>query len=289
MKSLVSDSDHRVGQISRPVSVLGSQHTGSDISSKKLSSSFTPMKTVKALYTFEKGGDNELSVEAGQLLEVLNETDSMWWLCRKDVGEEGFVPVDYVEIVPSKSDERFPSRSEAEISNSFKRFDIKTDVSPHMHHLIERNQTEQQDSNSQRIEPVLNRRPEKLPPIRNSIRSEQPPVLPSRPSSKLTEESSQEIYPNQQPLDLESIQINREAWEREKKLIMEEAQQKEQERRLNEEKLRQFAEDKKFDELIKRQKELSQIAEKQAIELLEKKEFSSGPSHLELKEKEKVK
>ncbi|KAH9951730.1 hypothetical protein B0H21DRAFT_684274 [Amylocystis lapponica] len=55
------------------------------------------------LYDFTADGEDELSVQEGESLLVLEHDGDEWWKCRNAAGEEGVVPASYVEIVVSGS------------------------------------------------------------------------------------------------------------------------------------------------------------------------------------------
>ena len=49
-----------------------------------------------ANYSYEAQDDDELSLEAGQIVEILVEHENGWWLGRVN-GVEGFIPSNYVK------------------------------------------------------------------------------------------------------------------------------------------------------------------------------------------------
>ena len=49
-----------------------------------------------AKYSFKAHNDDQLSLEAGQIVEILVEHENGWWLGRVN-GMEGFVPSNYVK------------------------------------------------------------------------------------------------------------------------------------------------------------------------------------------------
>jgi actin cytoskeleton-regulatory complex protein SLA1 len=49
------------------------------------------------LYDFDGEGDDELSVNEGDRVIVLDNADDDWWKVRKG-GEEGVLPATYVEV-----------------------------------------------------------------------------------------------------------------------------------------------------------------------------------------------
>ncbi|EGN93071.1 hypothetical protein SERLA73DRAFT_127012 [Serpula lacrymans var. lacrymans S7.3] len=54
-----------------------------------------------ALYDFEGTGSDELSVQEGEHLHVLEKGGDEWWKCRNTHGEEGVVPASYLESTSS--------------------------------------------------------------------------------------------------------------------------------------------------------------------------------------------
>lgn len=51
-----------------------------------------------ALYDFVAQGDDELTVNEGESLTVVDVENDEWWLVRNARGEEGVVPAQYVEV-----------------------------------------------------------------------------------------------------------------------------------------------------------------------------------------------
>lgn len=54
------------------------------------------------LYDFTADGDDELSVQEGDRLIVLERDSDDWWKVRDSLGHEGVVPASYVELEESK-------------------------------------------------------------------------------------------------------------------------------------------------------------------------------------------
>ena len=50
------------------------------------------------LYDFTADGDDELSVQEGDKLVVIERDSEDWWKVRDSLGREGVVPASYVEI-----------------------------------------------------------------------------------------------------------------------------------------------------------------------------------------------
>jgi len=57
-------------------------------------------KRVMALYSFEGQSQDELTFNEGDILEVIEEDQSGWWRCSL-LGKIGWVPANYVELVPN--------------------------------------------------------------------------------------------------------------------------------------------------------------------------------------------
>merc|ERR1711916_23703 len=53
----------------------------------------------RALYTYDAANDTELSFKEGDILHVTEQDESGWWFAEID-GRSGFVPNNYVEVVP---------------------------------------------------------------------------------------------------------------------------------------------------------------------------------------------
>jgi len=49
-----------------------------------------------ARYSFEATHDSELPLRAGQSVEILDDGDESWWLCRDENGRRGVVPATYI-------------------------------------------------------------------------------------------------------------------------------------------------------------------------------------------------
>lgn len=51
-----------------------------------------------ALYDFTAGGEDELTVNEGDRLWVMDKSNEDWWSCRNEHGLEGVVPASYIEV-----------------------------------------------------------------------------------------------------------------------------------------------------------------------------------------------
>lgn len=62
--------------------------------------------TAVALYEFNAQGEDELSVQEGQVVTILDDSDAEWWQCSFE-GVQGVVPAQYLEIVaPGQASEQ---------------------------------------------------------------------------------------------------------------------------------------------------------------------------------------
>lgn len=55
---------------------------------------------VQVLYVFERDG---ISVAKGEVLALLDSTNSDWWRILKHDGVEGYVPANYVKTIPGET------------------------------------------------------------------------------------------------------------------------------------------------------------------------------------------
>jgi len=60
-------------------------------------------KKCRMLYTFQKNGDEEINVDEGQELVVLEDDDGTGWIRVRSGHESGLVPSSYVEMIPNHS------------------------------------------------------------------------------------------------------------------------------------------------------------------------------------------
>ncbi|KAK0630006.1 myosin-1 [Bombardia bombarda] len=56
-----------------------------------------PRITAKVLYDFASETDSELSIRAGQVIEIIKKEDNGWWLAALQAGQQAWVPAAYVE------------------------------------------------------------------------------------------------------------------------------------------------------------------------------------------------
>lgn len=84
----------------RPPSAMANPDRPSGTNGRKVSFATPVGKPATALYDFEAQGDDELTVEEGDRLFVLDDTsDDDWWKCAKQSnGQEGVVPASYIEL-----------------------------------------------------------------------------------------------------------------------------------------------------------------------------------------------
>ncbi|CAH6720938.1 protein Bzz1p [[Candida] jaroonii] len=59
--------------------------------------------TGKALYKYDATGDDETSVEVGDIFNVIDEDDGSGWTMINNNGKEGLVPTSYITIIPGSS------------------------------------------------------------------------------------------------------------------------------------------------------------------------------------------
>ncbi|MBW0478828.1 hypothetical protein O181_018543 [Austropuccinia psidii MF-1] len=84
----------------RPPSAMASPDRPPAQNGRKVSFATPVGKPATALYDFEAQGDDELTVEEGDRLYVLDDvSDDDWWKCAKHSnGQEGVVPASYIEL-----------------------------------------------------------------------------------------------------------------------------------------------------------------------------------------------
>lgn len=54
---------------------------------------------VKALYDYDAEAESELTIKEGETLLITEKHSSGWWYATNSVGQSGFVPENYVEVV----------------------------------------------------------------------------------------------------------------------------------------------------------------------------------------------
>jgi len=71
------------------------------------------LQRAKALWSYNENGSepNDLSFRAGDIIEVITETNADWWTGRLN-GKQGLFPSNYVEKIPSMSPPSYPPPSE---------------------------------------------------------------------------------------------------------------------------------------------------------------------------------
>ncbi|KAF9984357.1 actin organization and endocytosis protein [Modicella reniformis] len=62
-----------------------------------------PIGTAKALYSYVGQSAEELSVEAGEQVDIMEKPDSLWWRVRNAQSDSGMVPATYLEEVDGQS------------------------------------------------------------------------------------------------------------------------------------------------------------------------------------------
>ncbi|KAI9631309.1 hypothetical protein KEM48_014485, partial [Puccinia striiformis f. sp. tritici PST-130] len=86
--------------VNRPPSAMANPDKPSGVSCRKVSFAAPLGKPATALYDFEAQGEDELTVEEGDRLFVLDDrSDDDWWKCAmQSDGQEGVVPASYIEL-----------------------------------------------------------------------------------------------------------------------------------------------------------------------------------------------
>ncbi|CAG8728382.1 9486_t:CDS:2, partial [Racocetra persica] len=104
-------------------SVKSLDSEGKQSPARRTSGSFTPKKQVKAVYSYEGDGEDELAMEEGDIITVLEEHEG-WWIGEiiDDDGtrRRGMFPANYTEELPTKSSRRIydePNQLEDNESN----------------------------------------------------------------------------------------------------------------------------------------------------------------------------
>ncbi|XP_012683302.1 cytoplasmic protein NCK1 isoform X2 [Clupea harengus] len=66
------------------------------------------LHTVETLYPFSSSNDEELNFEKGEIMDVVEkpENDPEWWKCRKQDGQVGLVPKNYVMVLQNSDHEQ---------------------------------------------------------------------------------------------------------------------------------------------------------------------------------------
>lgn len=129
----------------------GAEQNGSDTSTRgtrsisssrsgSLSSSLASMnvgrrssesvKKVRAIFPFHAEQEDELSIEQGDSLEILNEDDDGWWIARNSKGTIGMIPSNYVELLSTQGDNSQPQAPQRTSIRSSSSSSIKKDPVP---------------------------------------------------------------------------------------------------------------------------------------------------------------
>ncbi|CAG8676998.1 19533_t:CDS:2 [Racocetra fulgida] len=87
-------------------SVKSFDSEGKQSPARRTSGSFTPKKQVKAIYSYEGDGEDELAMEEGDIITVLEEHEG-WWIGEiiddDRTRRRGMFPANYTEELPTKS------------------------------------------------------------------------------------------------------------------------------------------------------------------------------------------
>lgn len=62
-----------------------------------------PIAKAKVLYAYAGQSDEELSVESGDVVEVMDKPDPLWWRARDAHGNSGMIPAAYLEELEGQS------------------------------------------------------------------------------------------------------------------------------------------------------------------------------------------
>ncbi|KAI7965136.1 hypothetical protein MJO29_003234 [Puccinia striiformis f. sp. tritici] len=116
--------------VNRPPSAMANPDKPSGVSCRKVSFAAPLGKPATALYDFEAQGEDELTVEEGDRLFVLDDrSDDDWWKCAmQSDGQEGVVPASYIELdqgEPSGNQEAAEAAMTAAAAQSAKKFRIQ--------------------------------------------------------------------------------------------------------------------------------------------------------------------
>ncbi|OAV99849.1 hypothetical protein PTTG_09264 [Puccinia triticina 1-1 BBBD Race 1] len=114
----------------RPPSAMANPDKPQGVNSRKVSFAAPLGKPATALYDFEAQGEDELTVEEGDRLYVLDDTsDDDWWKCAmQSDGQEGVVPASYIELdqgQPSGNQEAAEAAMTAAAAESAKNWRIQ--------------------------------------------------------------------------------------------------------------------------------------------------------------------
>mmetsp|Transcript_10099 Transcript_10099/g.15255 ORF Transcript_10099/g.15255 Transcript_10099/m.15255 type:complete len:303 (-) Transcript_10099:241-1149(-) len=113
--------------------------TGIFPSSYVMETNKRPQYAVEALYDFDPENDDELPLKEGDIITVLNNLDSDWWLGELGDGRSGLIPSNYVQNIISAGDQPLKNACEKGDLDGIKKFletnpdDIKTHFTNSFH------------------------------------------------------------------------------------------------------------------------------------------------------------
>jgi uncharacterized protein YgiM (DUF1202 family) len=57
-----------------------------------------PTETATVLFAYEKNQEDEISIEGGEIVLVMEKNDNQWWKIQNNDGSVGFVPGNYLQM-----------------------------------------------------------------------------------------------------------------------------------------------------------------------------------------------
>ena len=66
------------------------------------------MCTVTAKFVYKKSASDELDLDVGETLDIIDNRDPEWWTARNIRGDEGVIPSNYVEVIPNSHRQKKP-------------------------------------------------------------------------------------------------------------------------------------------------------------------------------------
>lgn len=103
MQSLNNSFNYRSDKSSEKGSISLSSSMSSITLAKKEYGNSSILKRVKAIFSFQATQEDELAMQQGELLDVLDMVDDGWWVAKNEKGSVGMIPSNYVEILSNKS------------------------------------------------------------------------------------------------------------------------------------------------------------------------------------------
>lgn len=103
MQSLNNSFSCRSDKSSEKASISLSSSMSSITLAKKEDDNSSVLKRVKAIFPFQATQEDELAMQQGELLDVLDMVDDGWWVAKNEKGNVGMIPSNYVEVFSNKS------------------------------------------------------------------------------------------------------------------------------------------------------------------------------------------